>query len=49
MLEKLIRKRVFCFLDKNETLYNNQYGFRNNHSATQAVIDITEKNKKYFK
>ena len=43
MLEKLIHKRVFCFLDKNETLYNNQYGFRNNHSATHAVIDITEK------
>ena len=24
-------------------LYNNQYGFRNNHSAIHALIDTTEK------
>ena len=43
ILEKLVHKCLFCFLDQNETLYNNQYGFRNNHSATHALIDITEK------
>ena len=43
ILEKLVHKRLYCFLDQNEILYNNQYGFRNNHSATHALIDITEK------
>ena len=43
ILEKLVHKCLFCFLDQNEILYNNQYGFRNNHSATHALIDITEK------
>ena len=55
ILEKLVHKRLYCFLDQNEFLYNNQYGFRSNHSATQALIDITEKirnaleeNKKHY-
>ena len=43
ILEKLVHKRLFCFLDHNEILYNKQYGFRNNHSATHALIDITQK------
>ena len=43
ILEKLVNTRLYCFLDQNEILYNNQYGFRNNHSATHALIDITEK------
>ena len=30
-------------LDQNEILYNNQYGFRNSHSAIHTLIDITEK------
>ena len=42
-MEKLVHKHLFCFLDQNEILYNNQYDFRNNHSATHALIDITEK------
>ena len=39
----LVHKCLFCFLDQNEILYYNQYGFRNNHSATHALTDITEK------
>ena len=42
-LEKLVHKHLFYFLDQNEILYNNQYSFRNNNSATHALIDITEK------
>ena len=43
ILEKLVYKRLYHFLDLNEILYNNQYGFRNNHSAIHALIDKTEK------
>ena len=43
VLEKLVHKRLFCFLAHNEILYNKQYSFRNNHSATHALIDITQK------
>ena len=46
MLEKLVHKRLFCFVDQNKILHNNQYGFRNNHSATHALIDITERKKR---
>ena len=42
-MEKLVHKCLYYFLDQNEILYNNQYGFRNNHAATHALIDITEK------
>ena len=35
-LVKLVHKRLFCFLDQNEILYNN-------NSATHALIDINEK------
>ena len=43
ILEKLVYKRLYHFLDLNEILYNNQYGFKNNHSAIHALIDKTEK------
>ena len=43
ILEKLIHKHLYCFLDQNEILYNNQYGLGNNHSATHGLIAITEK------
>ena len=43
ILEKLVHKRLCNFLDQNEILYNNKYGFRNNHSAIHALIDMTEK------
>ena len=43
ILEKLVHKRLYFFLDQNEILYNNQYGFQNNYSAIHASIGITEK------
>ena len=43
ILAKLFHKCLFRFVDQNEILYNNQYGFKNNHSATHRLIDATEK------
>ena len=31
------------FLNKNARLYEKQFGFRNNHSTTHALLEITEK------
>ena len=35
--EKLIHKRLVTFLEKNNILYSNQYGFRSGHSTINAV------------
>ena len=43
MIEKLMHKRLYCFLEQHEALHNLQYGFRNKHSTNHAIIDITEK------
>lgn len=46
ILEKIIYSRVKLFLDNNEILFNNQFGFRNAHSTSHALIQITEKIKR---
>ena len=33
-------KHLFRFLDNNSALYQNQYGFRRNHSTTQAILEF---------
>ena len=33
ILEKIIYKRTYEFLDKNNQFYNSQYGFRSQHSC----------------
>ena len=43
LLEKIIYKRVFKFLDKYELLYQSQYGFHNQHSCRQAITELTGK------
>ena len=43
LLKKLIYKRLYAFLEQNECLYTNQFGFRNLHSTNHALINITEK------
>ena len=51
--EKLVHKRLYNFLEQNNILYKNQFGFRKNNSTTFALLQITEKiketidNKKY--
>ena len=44
IIEKLIHKRLFKFLNSNNCLFNYQFGFRNHHSTNHALISITEKN-----
>ena len=53
IIEKLMHKRLYDFLQAHNILFQNQFGFRKNNSTTFALIEITEKiketidNKKY--
>ena len=40
ILEKVVYNRVYTFLNDNNQLYANQYGFRNRHSCDNAVSDV---------
>ena len=40
LLEKLVHKRIYNFLDSNGIIYNSQYGFRPNHSCENAVSEL---------
>ena len=42
ILEKVMYARVMSFLKKFNLLYKYQFGFREGHSTTQAVIEITD-------
>ena len=42
MLEKLMYKRLYTFLNNNNIIYNFQIEFRQQHSISHALIDITE-------
>jgi len=35
--------RLYTFLELNGTLYNNQFGFRKNHSTTHAILEVVDK------
>jgi len=43
IFEKIIYKRVINFLNKNNILTANQFGFRSGHSTTLAVLNVIEK------
>ena len=43
LLERLIHTQLYSFLESNKVIYNRQFGFRDNHSTTHALIDITQK------
>ena len=38
LIEKLLYKRLYKFLNQNKCLYNDQFGFRNHHSTNPAFI-----------
>src|SRR5271156_6923652 len=40
LLEKLVHKRVYNFLNKCNVLYDLQFGFRKQHSTTLALVDV---------
>ena len=43
IIEKLIHVRLTRFLNANNIFFKKQFGFRHNHSATHALIEIVEK------
>ena len=43
IMEKIMRNRLYHFLEVNNILYSKQFGFRKNHSTMNAFIKITEK------
>ena len=42
IVEKLMHKRLFNFLSKHDCIYKLQFGFREHHSTTHALINLTE-------
>ena len=42
ILEKLMYKHLYKFLNDNNILYDLQFGFRQNFSTTHALINLTE-------
>ena len=42
ILEKLVYSRLISFLDKENLLYQNQFGFRSKHATSHALIKLTE-------
>ena len=53
VLEKLIHKRLMNFINRNDILYENQFGFRPKHSTTLAVLELVDTiyqnlDKKYY-
>ena len=43
IIEKIIHSKLYMFLESNNILYNQQFGFRKNNSTTYALIQITER------
>ena len=48
ILEKLMYKRLYTFLNNNNIIYNLQFGFRQQYYTSHALIKITE-NREYKK
>ena len=46
IIEKLVHRQLYEFLEFNNYLYTNQFGFCNLHSTNHALITITEKIRK---
>ncbi len=42
VMEKVIHKRVYSFLNDNDILYRHQYGFRKGHSTADAVTQFVK-------
>ena len=46
ILEKLMYKRLYTFLNKNNVISNLQFGFRQQYSTSHALINITDNTRK---
>ena len=42
VFEEVVFKQMIAFIEKHKILCDFQYGFRNNHSITLALIDIVD-------
>ena len=40
LLEKVMYKRTYNFLEQRKQLYNSQYGFRQSHSCENAIMEL---------
>ena len=40
ILEKVVHKNLYTFLEKNKVLYASQYGFRKNRSTVNAITEL---------
>ena len=43
IFEQIILNHLENFIESNNILYDNQFGFRKNHSTTHAIITLVEK------
>ena len=43
IFEKILHKRLYKYLTKFKILYEYQFGFREGHSTTQALVEITDR------
>ena len=43
IFEKIISNHLLNFIDSNNILYDNQFGFRKNHSTTHVIITLVER------
>jgi len=42
LLERLVHRRIYNFMDKKQLLYNFQFGFQKNHSTSLALLDVID-------
>jgi len=42
VLEKLMHKRLYCYLEKYSILYDYQFGFRKYHGTSLALIEVID-------
>ena len=43
MFAKIISNHLLNFIESNNILHDNQFGFRKNHSTTHAIITLVER------
>ncbi len=43
IIEKIMHKRLYYFLEEHDILYKNQFGFRKKSSTAHSLMEITEK------
>ena len=42
IIEEIMHKRLYQFLEKYDCIYELQFGFRNSHSTNHALLSLTE-------